>query len=496
MDYLDPQKRRTHRTRLLIGYGLTALVVALGTVILVYDAYGYGITRGGNIIQNGLLFVDSRPSGAKIYLNGKYQDSQTSSRLIMPASAYQLTLKKDGYRDWSRRFNLAEHSISRYVYPLLVPSQLKPQVEKKYSGSPGLVTQTPSRQFLLVGQPRAANGGFIFDEFDLGDLKKEPTPRVLPNNLLTADKQGGDQLVDIEWSTDNRHVLLRHDFLGGNEFIVFDRSDPPSSFNINQMFKLSPTLVNLRNKKIDQVYIYLSSGGSLQVGDTRDGQLAKPFLQGVLAYKPFGSSLLSYITAEDAPAGQLIGRIWENGQDYKLNQFPRGELYLLDAAQFQGHWYYLAGSSGSNRVAIYKDPLNYLKDPTVEVAAPLAALRISGGQKASFSTNTRFIGIQASDRMAVYDLENKDTYAYQTKSSMAGLVRWMDGHRLLGLSGGTSAIYDYDGTNFQTLVPTTMPSSAFFDRNYERFLSLGMPGPDGTVELQATYMLAGSDLPK
>ena len=121
---------------------------------------------------------------------------------------------------------------------------------------------------------------------------------------------------------------------------------------------------------------------------------------------------------------------------------------------------------------------------------------IRGGQKASFSTNTRFIGIQASDRMAVYDLENKDTYAYQTKGSMAGLVRWMDGHRLLGLSGGTSAIYDYDGTNFQALVPTTMPSSAFFDRNYERFLSLGMPGPDGTVELQATYMLAGSDLPK
>src|SRR3990167_2561193 len=140
MDFLDPRKRRAHRTRLLVGYVLIAVAVALGTVVLVYNAYGYGVnTKTGTIVQNGLLFVDSQPGDAKIYLDGKYQDANTSARLVLPAKTYQLSLKKDDYRDWVRNFTLAEHSISRYVYPLLLPADPKPGSLKKYTGSPGPV---------------------------------------------------------------------------------------------------------------------------------------------------------------------------------------------------------------------------------------------------------------------------------------------------------------------------------------------------------------------
>src|SRR4051812_39959341 len=117
MDFLDPRKRRAHSIRLMIGYVLIAIAIALGAMILVYGAYGYGInTKTGDIVQNGLLFVNSQPGGADISLNNNPQGSNTAARLILPSGNYTLTLKKDGYRTWQRGFTLTEHSVARYVY--------------------------------------------------------------------------------------------------------------------------------------------------------------------------------------------------------------------------------------------------------------------------------------------------------------------------------------------------------------------------------------------
>src|SRR5260221_190217 len=102
MDFLDPKKRRAYHIRLIVGYILVAIVIGLGTIIIVYGANGYGInTKTGQIVQNGLLFVDSKPGGAEIYLNNADQHTTSSARLVLPAGNYTLTLKKPGYRDWS-----------------------------------------------------------------------------------------------------------------------------------------------------------------------------------------------------------------------------------------------------------------------------------------------------------------------------------------------------------------------------------------------------------
>jgi hypothetical protein len=122
MDFLDPKKRRAYHIRLIVGYVLVAIVIGLATVILVYGANGYGInTKTGQIVQNGLLFADSKPGGARIYLNDVDQNAATAARLVLPAGNYKLTLKKSGYRDWSRHFTLSEQSVARYVYPFLFP---------------------------------------------------------------------------------------------------------------------------------------------------------------------------------------------------------------------------------------------------------------------------------------------------------------------------------------------------------------------------------------
>ncbi|MET0779823.1 MAG: PEGA domain-containing protein, partial [Candidatus Saccharimonadales bacterium] len=87
MDFLDPKKQKAHARRLTLGYALIGLVLLLGTTILLYLAYGFGIDKNGRVIQNGLVFISSQPSGADIYINGQSK-GQTDTRVVLPAGSY------------------------------------------------------------------------------------------------------------------------------------------------------------------------------------------------------------------------------------------------------------------------------------------------------------------------------------------------------------------------------------------------------------------------
>jgi hypothetical protein len=495
MDFLDPRKAKAHQIRLIIGYVMVALLIVLATIVLVYDTYGYGIdTKTGNIIQKGLLFVDSKPGGANIYLNGSNQNSTTSARLILTAGNYTLSLKKSGYHDWQRAFTLTEHSIERYVYPFLFPVKPVTSTLKTYSSKPSLITQSPDRRWLLVLPPNTDPNTTSFDEFDSTNLTQISKTISIPSGLLTNTNLSDSSLTAVEWSTDNVHVLLSHTYQGGSEFIVFDRQDPTKSFNVNKMFNVSPTQVALRNKKVDQLYIYQQSGGTLQVGDTSKATLDDPILRNVLAFKVYGSSLLTYVTDKGAPPGQVNVRIWDNKKTYLLTSIGSGSTYLIDAAQFQGHSYYIAGSDTSDRVNIFKDPLDKLRNSSK--AAPLIALRQTGGTKVSFSNNMRFVVVEAGQGFAVYDFETQRYYHYLLSSPVDAPLHWMDGHRLVGSTKGSVFVMDYDSINKQTLLSTLLPDGGDFDRDYKHLITVAPSSSADQVLLQSIDMRAGSDSPK
>jgi len=498
MDFLDPRRRRAYNIRLVIGYILIAIVIGLATVIIVYSANGYGInTKTGQIVQNGLVFTDSNPGGAEIYLNGKDKNTKTSARLILPAGNYTLTLKKDGYRDWTRKFVLNEQSVARYVYPLLFP--VKPVVTglKTYTSDPGLITQSPNHQWLLVESPKDSGDSPVFDQYDTTTLD-QTAPDVkqvaIPAGVLT-NFSADSKLKEVEWSTDNNNVLLQHTFAGGSEYIVFNRSKPDQSFNVNKLFNLNPTEVSLYNKKADQLYLFDQSAGTIRLANVGDQTVAPPIIKDALAYKSYGKDLITYVTADGAPSGMVWAKIWNNGQIYKLNQFSTGQRYLIDFAQFSGDFYYACGSDTADRINIYKNPLNQLKDPSQGKAQALLALHDPGATKIGFSNNARFIGIENGQHFAVYDIETDSIYQYPITQSLVDDMSWMDGHRFIGDSDNKVFVMDYDGTNKQLVADTNFTKGALFSANYRHLLTTA-PTADGSgVVLEDVDMRAGADLP-
>ena len=81
------------------------LVVVFGTIILVLLAYGFDLNRkSGEVIQNGLVYIDSAPDNATLKINGQEHTSKTNTRVSLPEGKYTIEVSKDSYRTWNRTF--------------------------------------------------------------------------------------------------------------------------------------------------------------------------------------------------------------------------------------------------------------------------------------------------------------------------------------------------------------------------------------------------------
>lgn len=492
MDFLNPQKKRSRNIKLIVGYILIAIAIALVTMILVFQSYGYDLDRKtGAIIQNGLLVVAASPEQADIYLNGKQYKSQSDAKLVLPSDVYKLELKRSGYRDWSKTISLAGGSIERFVYPFLFPVTMTAKEQKTYTSAPTLATQSPDRHWLLIQQPGQTG---VFDEFDSNDSKKPAVTVAVPASLLTP--AATHQLSAVEWSTDNRHVILQDDFTGGREFIVFDRETPSASYNVNKALKVAPTEVTMRDKHFDQLYLYDAAAHGLSLGDNRDGSV-KPVLNNVLAYKSHGSDLVIYATDAGATAGKTRIMIKDADGSYLLREVSVSPKYLLDMTQYSGHWYVGAGAATDNRVYVYKDPLDVIKGANPKADVPESILRVDNPGWIDFSANAQSLAIQGGSQFSVYDAENQRTYRYDLKLPLDAAspnASWMDGDRLIVNSGGKMVVVDYDGTNMQTLTPNQPGILPFFDRQFKLLYNVGpSPTVGGNYSLNRVNLVVGQN---
>ena len=492
MDYLDPQKQLREHIILIVGYILVAVAITMATMVLVYQAYGFGLAKNGTVIQNGLVFFSSQPNPASIYINGVLNANTTNTRLVLPSGVYNVKLTRPGYRDWQRTIVFDAGSVEHYDYPVLFPNTLKSDKIQTYNAAPGLETQSPDRRWLLIEQPGSMTN------FSLRDLKNPATSTLstltLPDNLLTK-ATGAESWQFDEWADDNQHVLLSHLYDGKTEFILVDRADPTQSINLNTTLNTNPTKLTLNNKKYDQYYIY-NANGAIETASLSTGTTLTPFLQNVLAYQSYGNGTMLYVTNDGAPAGKVLLKILSGGQTVTIRSLPVSSSYLLDLTQYNGLLYVAAGATSDSRVYIYQDPISQFSNQQGTIV-PSQILRTLQPNYLSFSDNAQFIVAENGTSFAVYDIQNEKAYSYNTTPPLdAPQVHagWMDGDRLVYVSGGKLIVFDYDGTNQQTLMDASAAYLPAFSTNYRYAFSLDASTPPGKFDLDQTPLLLPSDL--
>ncbi len=497
MDFLDPQKQRSHAIRLFVGYFLIGVGIVIATIVLLYQAYGFGLDRKGEIIQNGLVFVSSQPRGAQIYLNTKGEQDTTNTKLQIPGGEYKLELQREGYHSWERQIKLEGGSVEHFDYPLLFPATLQTNPVKTYESMPGLATASPDRRWLVVQQPGSA---LNFDVYDVGNPKQVAARTVqisLPASIISAPRTAGHSYTMVEWSNNNRHVVLQHTFAGGTEYILLNRTDPEESVNLTQTLNLQAgDVLSLRDKKFDRYYIFNPAAKTL-MSTTLDPEADRvPLIDNLLAYKSYGSDKVLYATETGAAEGKVLTMLLDGDTTYKIREHPAGAPYLVDIARYDGDWIVAVGSSADNKVYVYKNPQAVRKAGKQAVLVPVRVLKVPAPNYMSFSSNTQLLMVENGNAFATYDLETDRSYTYTTTEPIdppATHATCMDGHRIVYVSGGKLVVFDYDNINRRTLVNMTPTALPFFDRDYRYLYALQPAGATPRATLTSTSMLVPED---
>ncbi|HET7059838.1 MAG TPA: PEGA domain-containing protein [Candidatus Saccharimonadales bacterium] len=496
MEFLDPAKQARHRLILWIGYVLVAVGIVIAALVLLYQAYGFGLGKNGTVIQNGLVFLSSQPHPASITLNGKPNSNQTNARIALPSGIYRVQLARDGYRTWQRTIEVEGGDVQHFDYPLLIPKKLVTKKLQTYSSAPGLATQSPDRRWLLVEKPGSMTG---FSLYDLKNPAKAPVELNLPDGVLAKPATPGENWQLEEWADDNKHVVLQHNYDGKNEYILVDRTDAAKSQNLNKVLSSNPTKLTLLNKKYDQYYLYDSKTAVLQKASL-SVPTAVTVLEHVLNYQSYADDTLLYATDSGAPAGKVLVRLKIGGQTYPVRTFPAGSTYLLNLTKYSGTLYVAAGSSSLDRVYIYKDPVGQLGKLPNHALVPAQVLHVSQPNYVSFSNNAQFIMAENGNQFGVYDIENEKGYNYVTPQPLDSPQQhatWMDGNRMTYVSGGQLLMFDYDGTNSQQLVPASPAYLPVFAPDFKFVYTLAPNAAAGAlpgqINLNQTSLLTPTD---
>ena len=464
MDFLNPKKQRQRKIQLIIGYILIFIAISLATLVMLFWAYGYGIGKNGEVVQDGLLFLASSPSPANIYIDNVLNSSTTNSRLQLQAGNYSLELTRSGYRPWFGNVTINGDSVLRVGYPYFFPTKIITTTIASYLTQPGLMLQPPNGQLLLVQQP----DGNDFSSYNLSNPKQvAPTLTTIsvPAGILTNPNEPASWKL-VGWAGDNVHVLLKRTYSTGSEYILMDIQNPSASINLTKTLALnSTTTVQLDNLQYDHYYLLDSSNGSLSEVTLSQPHSSILLLSNVSAYKSYGSNIV-YATTTGAPSGNVNVNFYDGSQSYIIRHIPTDTSYLLDMEQYNGNLYVACGSPATSEVYVYMNPTSSLSSSVNQTLVPVDILRANDPNYLEFAPGGQYIIDEGGNTFAVYDAMNNNGYNYQLHQlSIAGDLHasWMDGAHLYISSGGSVSVWDYNGTNYQTLQPAVTGSIVLFD---------------------------------
>jgi hypothetical protein len=470
MEFLDPAAKKARTIRLFIGYALLAVVVALATTILVYQAQGFGYDRDKGVTRNGLLFINAKPSQATITMDGQEFSNKTDTRMTLLEGSHTIKLNVDKYREWTKQFNIEGGEVKYLQYPVLFPKDIPLGITRVLPASPTLVSQTPDRHWLIYQE--TANSGVI-KIVDLLKPNDDPLIETLSTAVLPIEKGSRGTLKAVEWSDDNRHLLLSQTLPSGAiNYIQFDRENVDQSINLTIALKLTADqVVSLLDKKFDKFYLFSESRGELRTATTKNNEVSNPVLTGVVAFKPHGDNLIYYVTYEGAKPNEANLEVLsdlKNKTSLKPIARDASNKYLLEVTKFNGTWIYAVGAPSKEFVYLYRNPLSRASANTATQAPPQVSLRISNPQYISFSDNARFLAIQSGKQFVVYDSEDTRIFRYEVQLNigLAQQAKWMDGHRITVNSDGRVYVFDFDGSNTQNLVASQPGFEPYFDRDF------------------------------
>ena len=237
---------------------------------IILHVNGYRLNTKKNILQKtGMMFIESEPEGAEVWLNEKLVDNQTPVRIknLLP-NKYQVRLSKEGYMDWEKEIKVIDGQTNTIQYIRLFKDNSVPQL--LVSGDILEVMQSGDENNLILLRK---DEGYRISVLDLGNGSEEEAwsgvsevvdlKLVAGGNKLAVYMEDNMEIVDlankeivfsaVKDLEVSRPAKLRVDEYNGN-FVYYLKNDKLVQLN----------LLNNQEKIFDySMNDYLIAGGEI-----------------------------------------------------------------------------------------------------------------------------------------------------------------------------------------------------------------------------------------
>jgi hypothetical protein len=420
---LGHERTRRHRILEYASYFCLAVFVIVGTVGLVFYARGYYYNpRSGQIVSNGLVLVTSEPVPADIYLDGIATGKRTQWRSTIPTGEHTISLRREGYREWRRTFEIETGEVLWLSYPLLLPQNLSSRELIRLEGRT-VLSSSQDNSLLAV-----ANGQAL-------SLIRTDTPLQSQISMNVAEQVPNlsGRIRSIIWSDSADRLVLTLDDGKTPSFVLVEicRRDTTARLVTNIVEGYSDTqfvpgsdrqVYGLREKQLWR----LDLGGDqdpVRVAEQAD------------KYQADGDELVTW----EAASQRVI--FHRDDKSLALNIEPVGDLTDLVLGRHEGNAI-VALASQSRGVTIVHRPGE--TDEKI-ITSPFVPQRIL------MSRGADYLAVFSGKGFQVYDIERSRFHNFSLPTKTVSNIRWATNAHLSAVADNQAILFDFTGDNLQRL---------------------------------------------
>lgn len=431
---------------------VSALIIIIGAFLAIrYAKGGFRMTDNGISAGTGLLSVNSFPTGAEVYIDGKLVTA-TDDTLYLEPREYAVEIKRDGYNSWFKKMQIEEELVSQTnarlfpVAPSLTPLTFT-GVQNIYPSPDG----TKILYYAASASAERKNGLYVLE------LTDSPITFQRGPKQIAEDAPGFSlSTAKFIWSPDSTEIMM----IDGDRQLMLqaDRMQ-----NLQQLQDIFPTSKQILTEWEQEMYI-------------RERQYLEQFPQEVVLVatssaknvyiSPDKKRLMYTATQSAVIPDTIVPPLPATNTQPEERIVSAGGIYIYDREEDKN---FRIGTEASNSAEV-DQPQKKLLVINPLVTSLLDPTGLETASASAFSTLQATEAAKTADNFRVYH-----------SSLYTNTFQWYpDSRHVFFVDEGSIKVMEYDGTNLTNLY------SGPFDN---RFV---YPWPDGNRLIIKTLFSLGA----
>lgn len=443
---------------------VSALIIIIGAFLAIrYAKGGFRMTENGITGGTGLLSVNSFPTGAEVFIDGKLVTA-TDDTLYLEPGDYSVEIKRDGYNSWMKNMTIEEELVTQTnarlfpIAPSLTPLTFT-GVQNIYPSPDG----TKVLYYSASASAERKNGLYVLE------LTDSPISFQRGPKQIAEDANGFDlSTAKFIWSPDSTEIMM----IDGEKQLMLQADRLQNLLELPDIFPTRKQILTDWEKEMyirERQYLELFPPEIVQIATSSAKNAYISPDKKRLMYTATSSAVIPDTIVPPLPA--------TNTQPEERNLEPGG-IYIYDREEDKN---FRIGSEATDSAEIEQPKKQLL----FTHLTPTNPAELSTTETTSASTSA-FTTLQATE-----SAKTADNFRVYHSSLYTNTFQWYpDSRHVFFIEESSIKVMEYDGTNLTSLYSGPFDSRFVYpwpDGNrliIKTIFSLGAPDNLYTLELR------------